>query len=159
MDEGSSSAAPVGTGAGLPSGLIQEIEEFVKLAQNNYDFNSRADTALNVVGIMVSVAIVAAGVYQRSDLATILGALVAAIVTAQRAFPFNQRWQFYRTLWSQSRNLATKARAGVISADQALTALASLRLDFAQQIPRGTASTEPKGEASAGAAPARPPDV
>jgi hypothetical protein len=127
----------IGTGIGFPAGLIQEIEEFVRLSQRLYRLNSRADTALNVLGIVLSVAIVAAGVHGRSDISTILGALVAATVTAQRAFPFQQRWQFYRTLWSQAENLATRARTGAIKPEEALVTLGSLRLDFAQQIPRG----------------------
>jgi hypothetical protein len=92
-----------------------------------------------LLGILLSVGIVVAGVYKNSELSAILGAFVAAVVTAQRAFPFNQRWQFYRTLWSQGQNLATKARTATITPQEAVAALSTLRLDFAQQIPRGSA--------------------
>jgi len=131
---------------GFPEGLLREIDEFVNMSAHNYRFNSRCDTFMNLGGIVLSISIVAAGVYGRADVATILGALVTAIITAQRAFPFNQRWQFYRTLLSQAQNLATRTKNGALTPDQALAILSSLRLDFAQQIPRGAVSTDPKPE-------------
>ena len=77
--------------------------------------------------------------WKQSEIATVLGGLVAAIVTAQRAFPFGQRAQFYRALIGQSANLLTDMREGLVTVAQAVSTLHSLRLDFAQQLPRGTA--------------------
>jgi hypothetical protein len=83
------------------------------------------------------VAIIASGAFEMSRLTTVLGGLVAAIVTAQRAFPFGSRVQFYRVLVGQTENLMTDIRGGAPLATAAIT-LKSLRLDFAQQLPRGS---------------------
>lgn len=118
--------------------LIVEVTTFEKDCQARYRFNSRWDNVLNITGIVLSVAIVAAGTFRIAELATILGSLVAAIVTAQRAFPFGSRAQFYRVLIGQTANLLTDLRAGM-AISGAVTTLKTLRLDFAQQLPRGTA--------------------
>jgi hypothetical protein len=91
-----------------------------------------------VLGIAVSIGIVAAGLYKRSEYAALLGGVVTAIVSAQRAFPFNQRWQFYRLLESQAGNLLMEAKHGLVGLDQTIATMKALRLDFAQQIPRGS---------------------
>lgn len=122
----------------VPEDLIAEIEIFRVLCHQRYKFNSLWDNVLNVLGICISLGIVACGVYKRSEYAAILGGLVAAIVSAQRAFPFNQRWQFYRVLESESSNLLTEAKNGILGLDQTVAALKAMRLDFAQQIPRGS---------------------
>lgn len=122
----------------VPEDLIAEIEAFRVLCHQRYRFNSIWDNVLNIFGICVSLGIVACGVYKQSEYAAILGGLVAAIVSAQRAFPFNQRWQFYRILQSQAANLLTEAKNGISGLDQTIAALKAMRLDFAQQIPRGT---------------------
>jgi hypothetical protein len=64
--------------------------------------------------------------------------MVAAIVTAQRAYPFGQRANFYRILIGQSENIETDVRQRLLSKQQAVDILKSLRLDFAQQFPRGS---------------------
>ena len=71
----------------------------------------------------------------------ILGAFVTAVVSAQRAFPFSQRAQFYRSLIGQASNLRTDLASNLISQAAAATAIKSLRLDFAQQLPRWGGST------------------
>ena len=118
--------------------LVREIHEFGDDCIRRYKFNSRWDNVLNVVGILLSVCIVAAGVYQRGALSAILGAFVAAIVGAQKAFPFGQRVNFYRILVGQSENLETDVQQGLVSKQDAVAILKSLRLDFAQQLPRGS---------------------
>jgi len=110
----------------------------VGFAANGINSISRWDNILNALGLAVSLGIVAAGVYKNSELAALLGGLVTAVVSAQRAFPFNQRWQFYRVLDSQAENLLTEAKNGVVGLDQAIATLKAMRLDFAQQIPRGS---------------------
>jgi hypothetical protein len=142
----SSDQAAKSTGSGFPEGLLLEIKKFAEDSDQRYRFNSRCDTVVTLAGILLAIGIVAAGVYRQVELATILGALVTAIVTAQKAFPFHQRWQFYRTLSSQALNLATNARNGGLTTEQALAILSSLRLDFAQQIPRGAVDTDTKAE-------------
>lgn len=122
----------------VPEDLIAEIEAFGARCHQRYKFNSNWDNILNVLGICVSLSIVACGVYKQSEYAAILGGLVAAIVSAQRAFPFNQRWQFYRVLESETANLLTEAKNGISGLDQTVAALKAMRLDFAQQIPRGS---------------------
>jgi hypothetical protein len=117
--------------------LLAEVTEFYRDCQRRLAFNTRWDNMLNVAGIVLSVAIIACGAFEMSKLTTILGGLVAAIVTAQRAFPFGMRVQFYRVLVGQSANLLTDIHAGTpLSA--AATTLKTLRLDFAQQLPRGS---------------------
>ncbi|HEX7361745.1 MAG TPA: hypothetical protein VF283_14745 [Bryobacteraceae bacterium] len=133
----------------VPEDLIAEIEAFRALCHQRYRFNSIWDNILNVFGICVSLGIVACGVYKRSDYAAILGGLVVAIISAQRAFPFNQRWQFYRTLQSQAANLLTEAKNGVYGLEKTIAALNAMRLDFAQQIPRGS-SFRPAGNTDGG---------
>jgi hypothetical protein len=102
-----------------------------------YKFNSRWDNALNIIGLVISVGIVAAGIYQRGAVAAILGAFVSAIVSAQRAFPFGPRANFYRMLIGQAENLCTQIEQGLLEKQAAVAGLNSLRLDFAQQFPRG----------------------
>jgi hypothetical protein len=117
--------------------LIGEVNAFLADCQHRLAFNTRWDNLLNVAGILLSVAIIASGAFEMSRLTTILGGLVAAIVTAQRAFPFGPRAQFYRVLVGQTANLITDVRAGAQLTTVATT-LKSLRLDFAQQLPRGS---------------------
>jgi hypothetical protein len=129
----------------IPAALIQEIEEFKNLCERRYLFNSRWDTILTTLGVIISIGIVAAGVYEKSKMAAILGGLVTAIVSAQRAFPFNQRWQFYRLLESQAENLLTEAKNGILTLDQTIATMKAMRLDFAQQIPRGSSFRSDSG--------------
>src|SRR4051794_6441021 len=124
--------------APVPDGLVGEIQKFRDLCEARYTFNSRCDNAMNAIGIIVSVGIVVAGIFNRGVIAAVLGGVVTALVSAQRAFPFNQRWQFYRILHSQSENLLTEVNNLVITVEQAISALKSMRLDFAQQIPRSS---------------------
>jgi len=130
--------------------LAGEIRQFYGDCARRYLFNSRWDNVLNVMGILLSVGIVASGIYQRGAVSAILGAFVAAIVSAQKAFPFGQRTNFYRILMGQSSNLETDVEQGLVSKQDAVAILKSLRLDFAQQLPRG--STFNSGDASAPAA-------
>ena len=58
-------------------------------------------------------------------------------MTAQRAFPFALRSQFYRVLVGQAANLITDIHAGAPLSAAAGT-LKTLRRDFAQQLPRGS---------------------
>src|SRR5262249_31703945 len=85
--------------------LLKEIDEFVVECDQRCEFNTHWDNVMNAAGILLSVMIVAAGVFGSSRISAILGGSVAAIVTAQRAFPFNQRLLFYRNLLGQARNL------------------------------------------------------
>ncbi len=62
--------------------------------------------------------------------------LIAA-VTAQRAFPFNQRLIFYRNLIGQAQNLYADCAYGDLKLSAAMAVMKGLRLDFAQQFPRG----------------------
>ena len=117
--------------------LLTEVNAFLKDCQHRLGFNTRWDNVLNVAGILLSVAIIASGVFELSKLTSVLGGLVAAIVTAQRAFPFGSRVTFYRVLVGQTENLITDIRTGAELATAATT-LKSLRLDFAQQLPRGS---------------------
>lgn len=118
--------------------LADEIRQFRDDCAKRYTFNSRWDNLLNVTGILLSVGIVASGIYQRGAVSAILGAFVAAIVSAQKAFPFGQRTNFYRILIGQSSNLETDVDQGLVSKPEAVAILKSLRLDFAQQLPRGS---------------------
>jgi hypothetical protein len=128
-----------------PNALLAEVNAFLVDCQHRLAFNTRWDNLLNVAGILLSVAIIASGAYEMSRLTTILGGLVAAIVTAQRAFPFGPRAQFYRVLVGQTANLLTDTKAGATPAPVATT-LKSLRLDFAQQLPRGNSSKSDEKE-------------
>lgn len=131
----------------IPSELLQEIEELWKVCCKRYKFNSFWDNVLNVLGIVVSLAIVYAGIRNEGTATALLGAVVTALVTAQRAFPFNQRWQFYRILSSQAQNLLTETKNGTVTLEQAIATLKALRLDFAQQIPRGSSALPENGPA------------
>ena len=120
--------------------LLTEVKAFHQDCHQRLDFNTRWDNLLNVSGIVLSVAIIASGAFELSKLTTVLGGLVAAIVTAQRAFPFGSRVQFYRVLVGQTENLMTDIRSGLPVANAAAS-LKLLRLDFAQQLPRGSSFT------------------
>jgi hypothetical protein len=125
--------------------LLKEVNEFYRDCQHRLGFNTRWDNVLNVAGVLLSVAIIASGAFEMSRLTTILGGLVAAIVTAQRAFPFGSRGQFYRVLVGQAANLLTDIHAGAPLSTAAGT-LKTLRLDFAQQLPRGSSFKPEEGE-------------
>src|SRR5579875_1879357 len=114
-----------------PDPFLASLCAFRDDCQKRYKFNSNCDNILNISGIILSVAIVAAGVYEWSKAAAILGAIVAAVVTAQRAFPFNQRATFYRNLIGQAQNLYADCEYGGLKTADALNVLKSLRLDFA----------------------------
>jgi hypothetical protein len=118
--------------------LRDEIQSFIDQCATRHKFNSRWDTALNVFGIALSIGIVVAGVFNQGAVSAILGGIVAGTVAAQRAFPFAQRTLFYRNLLGLGENLKTDATQGLISVKDAVALLKSLRLDFAQQLPRGT---------------------
>jgi hypothetical protein len=135
------SAPPYGSldasGMSGADALLTEVKAFHQDCQQRLAFNTRWDNVLNLSGILLSVAIIASGAFELSKLTTVLGGLVAAIVTAQRAFPFGSRVQFYRVLVGQTENLMTDIRSGTPPPNAAAT-LKSLRLDFAQQLPRGS---------------------
>jgi hypothetical protein len=154
MIAGSQSIAGESTLPFLPVSreLALEIQQFRGDCVKRYIFNSRWDNVLNVVGILLSVGIVASGLYQRGAISAILGAFVAAIVSAQKAFPFGQRTSFYRILIGQSSNLETDVEQGLVSKPDAVTILKSLRLDFAQQLPRGSTFSSADNSTSALAA-------
>ena len=133
------------TAAADANALLAEVNAFLADCQHRLAFNTRWDNLLNVAGIVLSGAIIASGAYETSRLTTILGGLVAAIVTAQRAFPFGPRAQFYRVLVGQTANLLTDTKAGA-PPSMVATTLKSLRLDFAQQLPRGSSSKSDEKE-------------
>jgi hypothetical protein len=134
----------------VPEWLLKEIDDFCCDSKKRYKFNSNWDNTLNGAGILLSVAIIASGVYKWSEGAAMLGGLVAAIVTTQRAFPFNQRASFYRILIGQTQNLSMAANAGMMSLEEVIPIMKTLRLDFAQQLPRGSNfKSEGPGEPSA----------
>jgi hypothetical protein len=120
--------------------LLKELDMFTIDCQKRYRFNSRSDTAINISGIGVSVAIVLAGVLEMPKTSAVLGGVVGALVSAQRAFPFAQRANFYRNLVGQVQNLRTETRQALTSIKDSVKALGALRLDYAQQLPRGAAS-------------------
>jgi hypothetical protein len=124
------------------------VDKFHADCLNRYHFNSRWDNVLNIAGILLSVGIIAAGTYKWSEAAAIMGGLVASIVSAQRAFPFGPRAQFYRGLIGQSENLLTDIHAQLIAVSPAVAVLKSLRLDFAQQLPRGKTVVGDGGDAN-----------
>ena len=129
----------------VQNALTAEEQAFKADCESKYRFNSRCDNALNIFGLLLSVAIISAGVYKQSELATILGGLVAATVSAQRAFPVAQRMYFYRSMVSQSENLITEINAGTITMQHAIDVLKALRLDFASQLPRGSSTIVESG--------------
>ena len=120
--------------------ILAELRDFHAQCESRYTFNNRWDVFLTVGGIAVGVGVVAAGANDASKISTVLGAIVTAILSAQRAFPFGQRAQFYRALSGQAANLQTDVTNNLTTAAVAATTLKSLRLDFAQQLPRGSTS-------------------
>jgi hypothetical protein len=132
--------------------LVSEIKLFERDSCARYKFNNRWDVFLSLLGIALSIAVVGAGFVPNKPWVTaILGAVVGAVVTAQKAFPFGQRAAFYRILVGQSRNLITRAEQKITDKAIVVNTLASLRMDFAQQLPRGSSS-----QSSDNPAPARP---
>lgn len=118
--------------------LRDEIQSFIDQCSARQRFNSRWDTTLNVFGIALSIGIVVAGVFNQGPVSAILGGVVAGTVAAQRAFPFAQRTLFYRNLLGLAENLKTDSTQGLVPVKDTVALLKSLRLDFAQQLPRGT---------------------
>jgi hypothetical protein len=136
------------TGAGGSNALLlAEVESFRDDCQHRYRFNNGWDVTLSVMGLLLSIAVVAAGFVRRPEISAVLGAIVAAALSAQKAFPFGQRVMFYRLLLGQSENLLTRLRNGLLSQKDAVELLASLRMDFAQQLPRGSSAGDgPQGK-------------
>jgi len=141
-------------GAGS-NGLLQEIAAFRTDCERRYNFNNRWDIVLTVVGILLSIAIVAAGFVKRPEISAVLGAIVGAVVTAQKAFPFGQRSSFYRLLVGQADNLITRTKQSLLTTKETVDLLSTLRMDFAQQLPRGSGSRSEDSPP----APPRPKDV
>lgn len=135
--------------------LLSEIAEFRTDSEKRYRFNNFWDIVFSIAGMVLSIVVVWAGFHKPNteELIAILGALVGAVVTAQRAFPFGQRAGFYRLLIGQIRNLNTRAMQGTLSKVEVINVLSSLRMDFAQQLPRG--SSDPA--AASPATPSTPP--
>jgi hypothetical protein len=123
--------------------LIDEIRSFLADCWKRYEFNNAWDVFLTVLGISLSIAVVVAGFVKRPFFSAILCAIVASVVTAQKAFPFGQRANFYRLLIGQSQNLITRASQGLLRKQEVVNTLSSLRMDFAQQLPRGSSSNQP----------------
>ncbi len=121
----------------VSASIDEELRRFHDDCVNRYRFNSRWDNTLNLSGILLGAGIVTAGVYQQGTPAAIMGAFVSAIVSAQRSFPFGMRASFYRALVGRADNLITQFQQGLIDIPTAVATLNSLRLDFAQQFPRG----------------------
>ncbi len=121
--------------------LLTEIAIFLADTEHRYKFNNRWDIVLSSFGILLSIALVAAGFTKEPIISAVLGALMGAVVTAQKAFPFGQRAMFYRLLIGQVANLQTSASQGLISSADTVAKFCSLRMDFAQQLPRGSTTT------------------
>ncbi len=118
--------------------LLPELTEFQRDCEHKHRFNARWNNAMNIFGLVLGISIVTAGVFDRSGLAAVLGAMVSAIVSAQRAFPFGTRAQFYRSLIAQVENLRSEITFGLQSVENSVQVLAVLRLDFARQFPQGS---------------------
>lgn len=128
--------------------LLSELEKFRNDCEGRYRFNSRWDNVMNILGLLLGVSIVAAGITTHSKTAAFLGAFVSAIVSAQRAFPFGSRAQFYRMLIGQTDNLHTQIQQQLLTTEVAVAALNSLRLDYAQQFPQGASFKPDSGQSS-----------
>ena len=124
----------------INSDLMTEIKGFEADSLARYKFNNRWDIVLSVLGIVLSITVVAAGFLKNPEVSAVLGAVVGAVVTAQKAFPFGQRAAFYRLLIGQAGNLSTRASQGSVSKSTVIDTLSALRMDFAQQLPRGSSS-------------------
>jgi hypothetical protein len=130
--------------------ILTEIKTFSEQCEARFRFNNKWDVLLTAGGILLGVGVVAAGVYNQPQLASILGAFITAVVSVQRAFPFGQRAQFYRALMGQAANLRTDVNNNLTTEAVAANTLKSLRLDFAQQLPRGGAAATDKPADSQG---------
>jgi hypothetical protein len=126
---------------GQEAAVLDELAFFAEQCEAQYQFNNKWDLILTIGGILVGVGVVSAGAYEAGRLAAILGAVLTAVVSAQRAFPFGQRAQFYRALIGQASNLQTDIVAKLTTTAAAACSLKSLRRDFAPQLPPGTGST------------------
>ena len=130
--------------------LLVETEQFRANCQRRYRFNNAWDVTLSIAGLLLSIAIVAAGFLRRPEISAILGAVVAAVLSAQKAFPFGQRVMFYRVLSGQGENLVTRIKQGLLTTGDAVNQLSNLRTEFAQQLPRGSSAGDRNGSASDG---------
>lgn len=125
------------------SSLSVQVQEFRNECEKRYRFNNRFDVLLTAAGIVMGVAVVAGSTFKEDALDAILGAVVTAIISAQRAFPFAQRARFYRSLVCQSENLKSNVDYNLIGLSDAVKALEAMRLDFAQQLSRAAMSGVP----------------
>lgn len=136
----SASPSPTPTSQPIGQPLLTEITDFRKDCHRRYLFNNRWDIALTLLGILLSIAVVAAGFFKSAEVSAILGAVVGAVITAQKAFPFGQRASFYRLLLGQTDNLSTRATEGLWNRKEVVDTLGTLRMDYAQQLPRGSST-------------------
>jgi hypothetical protein len=120
--------------------LHGEMCDFHSNCLNRYKFNNRWDICMTILAIVLSIGTVAAGFTNRPIFTGTLGAAMSAIVTAQKAFPFGQRAAFYRLLIGQAEILMTQHAQHLLTPKEAVDRLSSLRMDFAQQLPRGSSA-------------------
>ncbi len=138
----SSDLLPQGSAQALAA-FLQEVLSFRDDCLKRYQFNNRLATFLTTMGLLLSAAVVSVGFLHHPEITAILGGLVGALVTAQRAFPFDQRASFYRLLIGQTENLVTRMQLDLLTVQHAADLFTSLRMDYAQELPRGTTSQQP----------------
>lgn len=126
------------TQTAVDTALLAEIEQFSEDSQRRYRFNNRWDIVLTGFGILLSVGVVSVGFLKRPEASAIIGALIGALVTAQKAFPVHQRAEFYRMLCAEADTLFSQSSLGLVTTSTAAQQLATLRLNFARQLPQGT---------------------
>lgn len=128
------------------SKLKQEVStvlrEQIKIWDGRRKRHGYTNNIFVFLGIALSAGITIAGIYHQATLAAILGTCMAAILTLQQVFPFDELSYFYRIGVAEAKILQLKldTEADTIQEVEGLKIkLEMLILKMAQELPRGQA--------------------
>jgi hypothetical protein len=120
--------------------LTKEVESFraqhVRQRKINWTFN----LILIGAGILLSIAVIVAGIYDEGKIAAVLGALTAAAIAAQNAIAAGEKAEFYRVVCAEAENLLDELRYLVDTNREFETTVRTfeaLRKHAATALPRG----------------------
>lgn len=120
--------------------LKKQMEGFVGWSWGEHHRNNRFATLVVVFGIVLGVAVTAAGFLGYGVAAGLIGLVITLFVGLQNAFNFSEKADFYRIVHVEAKVLRDNAAYKVRSQadlERLVDALSMLRKYAAQNIPKG----------------------
>src|SRR5262245_51454432 len=139
----SDTTAPVTDGVVDPSrlkDLQEQIQGFVRLYQYRHARNYWVSVMLVALGILLGLAVTAAGFLGAGVVAGLLGLAITAFISFQKAFAFDETAEFQRLLFTEAENLLNLLHYRVktqIAFDSVLDAFMTLKKHAATNLPKG----------------------